>query len=53
MLARYYVTGFSERFGMWVAESIEAKNMKVAKVRFKISNPMLKKLKAYKLRSEE
>lgn len=49
MLARYYVTGWSGRFSNWVAESIVSKNMKVAKERFKTTNPSLKKIKAYKI----
>lgn len=48
MLARYYVTGWCDRFGQWMAESIVANNMKVAKERFKTTNPSLKKIKAYK-----
>ena len=48
MLARYYVTGWCGRFSQWVAESIVANNMKLAKERFKLTNPSLKKIKAYK-----
>ena len=48
MLGRYYVTGWCGRFGQWMAESIVAKNMKVAKERFKTTHPTLKKIKAYK-----
>jgi hypothetical protein len=48
MLCRYYVTGWCGRFSNWVAESIVAKNMKLAKERFKLTNPSLKKIKAYK-----
>jgi hypothetical protein len=48
MLARYYVTGWCGRFSQWVAESIVANNMKLAKERFKTTNPSLKKIKAYK-----
>jgi len=50
MLARYYVTGWSGRFGMWIAESLEARNMTVAKERFTTKYPTLKTIKAYKLR---
>jgi hypothetical protein len=52
MLARYYVTGWSGRFGMWIAESLEARNMTVAKERFTTKYPTLKTIKAYKLRGE-
>jgi hypothetical protein len=48
MLGRYYVTGWCGRFSNWVAESIVAQNMKLAKERFKLTNPSLKKIKAYK-----
>ena len=48
MLCRYYVTGWCGRFSNWVAESIVAQNMKLAKERFKTANPSLKKIKAYK-----
>ena len=48
MLARYYVTGWCDRFSNWVAESIVSKNMKLAKERFKTANPSLRKIKAYK-----
>ena len=48
MLCRYYVTGWCDRFSNWVAESIVAQNMKLAKERFKVANPSLKKIKAYK-----
>jgi hypothetical protein len=52
MLARYYVTGWSGRFSMWIAESLEAKNKAIAKERFLSKYPTLKKIKMYKLRGE-
>lgn len=52
MLARYYVTGFSNRFGMWIAESLEARSKAVARERFITKYPTLKTIKAYKLRGE-
>ena len=52
MLAKYYVTGWSGRFGMWIAESLEAKCKAVAKERFMTKYPTLKTIKAYKLRGE-
>ena len=52
MLARYYVTGWCDRFGRWVAESIECRNKQVAKEMFKTTYPTLKKLKAYRVRAQ-
>ena len=52
MLAKYYVTGWSGRFSMWIAESLEAKSKAVAKERFVTKYPTLKTIKAYKLRGE-
>lgn len=52
MLARYYVTGWSGRFSMWIAEHLEAKSKVVAKERFLAKYPTLKKIKLYKLRGE-
>jgi hypothetical protein len=52
MLARYYVTGWSNRFSNWIAEHLEAKNMVMAKERFVTKYPTLKRIKAYKLRGE-
>ena len=51
MLARYYVTGWSNRFGNWVAEVLEAKSKQSARERFTFKYPTLKTIKAYKLRS--
>ena len=48
MLCRYFVTGWCDRFGYWVADSLVTTSMKVAKERFKLTNPSLKKIKAYK-----
>ena len=39
MLSKYYVTGWSGRFGMWIAEHLEAKSMAVAKERFSTGRP--------------
>lgn len=50
-LNRYYVTGWSARFGMWVGEVIEAINSLAATDRFTTTNPTLKKVKAYRLRT--
>jgi len=52
MLARYYVTGWSNRFSNWIAEHIESKNMVMAKERFTTKYPTLKRIKAYKLAHE-
>ena len=48
MLCRYYVTGWCDRFGQWVADSIVTNNMRKAKERFKLTNPSLRKIKANK-----
>ena len=50
--SRYYVTGWSRRFGDWIAESIETTSAKQAKEHLKIKYPSLIKLKAYALRTE-
>ena len=52
MLAKYYVTGWNNRFGNWVAEVVEAKNKEIAKFRFGLTHPTLKTIKAYKLKGE-
>ena len=52
MLHRYYVTGRCDRFGQWVAESIECRSKQVAKEMFKTTYPTLKKLKAYRVRAQ-
>ena len=52
MLARYYVTGWSGRYGAWIAEALEAKNKTTAKERFTTKYPTLKTIKTYKLRGE-
>lgn len=51
-MTRYYVTGWSARFGNWHAEVFECKNMELAKKRFLASYPTLKQIKAYPLRGE-
>lgn len=48
---KYYVTGWSARFGMWVGEVIEAASMTQATTRFKALNPTLKRTKAYLMRT--
>lgn len=50
MLGRYYVTGFSSRFGCWMSETFEAKSMASAKQKFVARFPTLKRIKAYALR---
>lgn len=51
MLARYYVTGWSKRFGCWMPEVIEAANKAAAKERFAAKCPTLTRLKVYRLLS--
>ena len=50
MLGRFYITGFSPRFGCWMCETLEAKSMEAAKQKFIARYPALKKIKAYTLR---
>lgn len=49
MLGRYYVTGWSPRFGCWMHETFEAKSMEAAKQRFTARFPTLKTIKVYAL----
>jgi hypothetical protein len=49
---RFYVTGFSNRFGMWIAETYECKSRAKARERFVAKYPTLKGIKAYALRAE-
>ena len=49
---RFYVTGFSNRFGMWIAETYECKSRAKARERFVALYPTLKNVKAYALRAE-
>ena len=50
--SKYYVTGWSRRFGDWIAESIDTTSAKQAKEHLKTKYPSLIKLKAYALRTE-
>lgn len=45
-------TGWSARYGNWITERIEAKNMEAAKNRFTTLYPTLKTVKVYSLRSK-
>ena len=47
---RYFVTGWSPRFGHWVTETYECATMGLAKSRFMYDNPTLKQVKVYALR---
>jgi hypothetical protein len=51
-LTRYYVTGWSARFGMWIAETLECATMEAAKRRYLASHPTLKQIKVYPLRDQ-
>ena len=51
-MVRYYITGWSARFGNWQAEVLECLSMEAAKLRFLAEHPMLKHIKAYPLRVE-
>jgi hypothetical protein len=50
MLGRYFVTGFSTRYGHWMSETFDAKSMESAKQKFVARYPSLKRIKAYTLR---
>ena len=49
---RYFVTGWSARFGQWVTEVYECATMENAKRRFATQYPTLKQIKVYPLRGE-
>ena len=49
-MSRYFVTGWSARFGHWVTEQYECKNMEAAKKRFVTAYPTLKQVQVYLLR---
>jgi len=51
IMQRYYVTGYSARFGNWIAEVYECRTMTSAKERFIVQYPTLKSVKAYALRA--
>lgn len=48
-LNRYYIAGWSARFGTWMGEVIEAANMEAAKKRYITKYPTLKQITAYRL----
>lgn len=50
-MCRYFCTGFSARFGMWVTDSYECKSMEAARKRFLTQYPTLKQIKVYPLRT--
>jgi hypothetical protein len=49
---RYFVTGWSARFGMWIEEVVECATMEHAKRRFVTQYPTLKQIKVYPLRDK-
>ena len=49
---RYFVTGWSPRFGMWIEEVLECATMENAKKRFTTQYPTLKQIKVYPLRDK-
>ena len=51
MLAKYLMTGWSNRFGYWVTEVAEAKDISTARERFVLKYPTLKNVKALRLRA--
>jgi len=51
-MQRYYVTGYSPRFGNWVSEVYYCNTVEMAKKRFALQYPTLKTVKAYALRQD-
>jgi hypothetical protein len=51
MLSKYVMTGWSNRFGYWVTEVAEAKDISTARERFVLKYPTLKNVKALRLRT--
>lgn len=51
-MARYYVTGWCERYCQWKADVLNAKNKKLAKELYKQANPYLRKVTTYRLIKE-
>jgi hypothetical protein len=51
MLAKFLMTGWSNRFGYWVTEVAEAKDISTARERFCLKYPTLKNVKALRLRA--
>ena len=49
---RYFVTGWSPRFGHWMTEMFECATMEAAKKRFTTMHPTLKQIKVYPLRDQ-
>ena len=52
MLAKLLMTGWSNRFGYWVTEVAEAKDISTARERFCLKYPTLKNVKALRLRAQ-
>ena len=51
MLSKFLMTGWSNRFGYWVTEVVEARDISTARERFVRINPTLKNVKALRLRT--
>jgi hypothetical protein len=51
-VTRYFVVGWSKRFGDWVTESVETTSAQLAKEHMKVKYPSLTKLKTYVIRTE-
>jgi hypothetical protein len=52
MLSRFFVAGWSPRFGMWETEMIEAKDADAAKQRYSLKFMSNKRVKVYRLRTQ-
>jgi hypothetical protein len=48
-MAKYYVTGWSAKFGGWQSETLSAKKRKDALDLFKMMNPTLRRVVIYRL----
>lgn len=51
MLSKFLMTGWSNRFGYWMTEVIEARDISTARERFVTTYPTLKNVKALRLRT--
>lgn len=50
-MSKYFVTGWSPRFGHWITEVYECATMEKARGRFTAQYPTLKQIKVYPLRN--
>lgn len=48
-MAKYYITGWSARFGNWESETLSAKRRKDALELFRMMNPTLRRIRVYRI----